>query len=87
MLYKIGEVHFRLLSTNGFHMKANDDRFTAAGCRRQNLKYDWKFHVVVWQTTSKNRAKKRAPRAAWLFFLVQPIKSFICGVVVVVLIS
>ena len=82
MLYKIGEVHIRLLSTNGFHMKAGNDRFTAAGCRRQNLKYDWKFHVVVWQATSKNCAKKRALRGAWLFFFVQPIKSLIWGVVI-----
>jgi len=38
-LYKIGEVHFRLLGTNGFHVKAKNQRFTAAGSRcRQNLK-------------------------------------------------
>ena len=44
----------------------------------------WKSHVVVWQTASKKKcAKKRAPRAAWLFFLVQPIKSLICAVVLV----
>ena len=67
MFCKKGEVHFRLLSTNGFHMKANNDRFTAAGWRRQNLKYDWKFHVVVCQTTSKTCAQKCAPRAAWVF--------------------
>ena len=42
----------------------------------------WKFHVVVWQTTSKHRCKKRAARAARLFFFIQPIKSLICGVVV-----
>ena len=42
----------------------------------------WKFHVVVWQTTSKQCSKKRAARAARLFFFVQPIKSLICGVVV-----
>ena len=42
----------------------------------------WKFHVVVWQTTSKNCTKKRAARAARLFFFIQPIKSLICGVVV-----
>ena len=40
-LYKIGEVHFRLLGTNGFHVKANSERFTAASSRcRHNLKYD-----------------------------------------------
>ena len=32
----------------------------------------------------KNCPKKRAARAARLFFLVQPIKSSICGVVVAV---
>ena len=26
-LYKIGEVHFRLLGTNGFHVKAKNERF------------------------------------------------------------
>ena len=28
----------------------------------------WKFHVVVWQATSKHCTKKRAARAARLFF-------------------
>ena len=38
-LYKIGEVHFRLLGTKGFHVKAKSERFTAASSRcRQNLK-------------------------------------------------
>ena len=34
----------------------------------------WKFHVVVWQTTSKHCTKKRAARAARLFFFIQPMK-------------
>ena len=29
-LYKIGELHFHLLGTNGFHVKAKSERFTAA---------------------------------------------------------
>ena len=38
-LYKIGEVHFRLLGTNGFHAKTKNESFTVAGSRcRQNLK-------------------------------------------------
>ena len=38
-VYKIGEVHFRLLGPSSFHVKANNERFTAAGLRfRQNLK-------------------------------------------------
>ena len=40
-LYKIGELHFRLLGTNGFHVKAKSERFTASSSRRhQNLKYE-----------------------------------------------
>ena len=81
-LYKIGELHFRLLGTSGFHVKAKSERFTAATPRcRQNLKYE-KFHVVVLQTTSKHCTKKRAAGATRLFFFIQPIKSLICGVVV-----
>ena len=41
----------------------------------------WKFHVIVWPTTSKHCIKKRATRAARLFFLIQPMKSLICDVV------
>ena len=41
MLYKIGGVHFRLLGTNGFHVKAKNERFTTASLRYcQNLKYE-----------------------------------------------
>ena len=40
-LYKMGELHFRLLGTNGFHVKAKSERSTAASLRsRQNLKYE-----------------------------------------------
>ena len=40
-LYKIGVVHFRLLATNGFRVKAKKERFTAASSRcGQNLKYE-----------------------------------------------
>ena len=40
-LYKIGGVLLRLLATNGFRVKAQKERFTAASSRcRQNLKYE-----------------------------------------------
>ena len=40
-LYKIIGVHFRLLGTNGFHVKAKNERFTAGSSRcLQNLKYE-----------------------------------------------
>ena len=39
--FKIGGVHFRLLGTNGFHVKAKNERCTSASSRcRQNLKYE-----------------------------------------------
>ena len=88
-LYKLGEVHFRLLGTNGVHVKTKNEGFTAVGSRcRQNLKCE-KFHVVVWQTASKNCTEKRAARAARLpwFSFNQPIKSLICGVFVAVTVA
>ena len=43
-----------------------------------------KFHVVIWQTNSKNCTKVRAALAARLYFLIQPIRSLFVGVVVAV---
>ena len=81
-MYKIGEVHFRLRGTNGFHAKAMNERFTAVGLR-QNLKNEG-FTSPFSRLRQKIAPKKRAARAARLFFLIQPIKSLICGVVVAV---
>ena len=40
-LYEIGVVSFSLLGTNGFHVKVESERFTAAGSRcRLSLKYE-----------------------------------------------
>ena len=47
-LYKVGKVHFRLIGTNGFNIKAKNERFADAGSRcRQNVIQIWKFHVVI----------------------------------------
>ena len=46
-----------------------------------------KFHVVIWQTASKNTTKVRAARAARLFFLIQPIRSLFSDFVVAVAVS
>ena len=47
--------------------------------------FNWKFYIVVWQTTSKNCCTKlRAARAARLYFLIYSIKSLFSGVVVAV---
>ena len=70
-LSKIREVHFRLLGRNGFHVKAENERFTAVLSSEPQKR---KFHFVIWQTTSKNCTKKRAAQGARLFFLIQPIK-------------
>ena len=43
----------------------------------------WEFHVVVTQT-ARNSSDLRAARAVRLFFLTQPIKFLIYGVVVAV---
>ena len=43
-----------------------------------------KFHVVIWQTTSKIAPKSVTHVQHDYFSLMQPIKSFICGVVVAV---
>ena len=38
---KQSQLYFRLLGTNGFHIKAENERFTASGSRsRQSLKYE-----------------------------------------------
>ena len=40
-LYKTGEVPFCLFGTNGFQVKAENEKFIAVGFRcRQNLKYE-----------------------------------------------
>ena len=81
----MGEVHFRMFDTNGFHAKAKNERFTAADSScRHNLKYE-NFMSLLRRLRRKNQCtKKRAARAARLFFLIQPIKSLIFGVVVAV---
>ena len=73
-LFKIGEVHFRLFYSNSFHVKAKNERFTAPGwhCTKISSR-----HLA--ETTSTSCTKKHAARAARLFFLIQPIKSLICG--------
>ena len=41
-LYKIDEEYFLFLGANGFHVKAKNERLTAAGSPyRQNLKYEY----------------------------------------------
>ena len=40
-LYKLGEVYFPLLRTNGFYIEGKNERFSACGSHcRQNFKYE-----------------------------------------------
>ena len=87
IVYKTGEVHLHLLGTNGYHARPKNEGFIVASFRcRQNLKYENCTSSFGSQkiAKSKNCIKKRAARAAPLFFLNKPIKPLICDVVVVV---
>ena len=80
-LYKVNELYSRVLGTNGFHVKAENERFTVAVSRfPQNLKYEISGRRLA--DYVKKLHQKRAARAARLFSLIQLIKSLICGVVV-----
>ena len=66
-LYKIGELHFRLLGTNGFHVKAKSERFTAATPRcRQNLKYE--NFTSSFSRLRQNLAAKSVPHVQHDYF-------------------
>ena len=75
--YKIGEVHFRLLGENGFHVKAKNGRFTAAAlCSRHNLKHE-NFTLLFGRLRQKIAAKSVPHMQHDYFFLIhliQPIK-------------
>ena len=81
-LYKIGGVLFRLLATNGFRVKAKKKDLLLRArvvVKTSNMKISRRRLADY---TSQHCNKKRAARAARLFFFIQPIKSLICGVVV-----
>ena len=76
----MGKVYSRMFGTNGFHVKAKNERFTAAASRcRQNPKCEI-FMSSFGSLRQKCCTKKRAARAARLFIAIQPIKSLIGGV-------
>ena len=66
-LYTMGGVHFPLLSTNGFHVKAKGERFTAASSRcRQNLKHE--NFTSSFGRLSQNIAPKSVPHLQHDYF-------------------
>ena len=67
MLYKISGVHFRVLGTNGFHVKAKNERFTATSSRcRQNLKYE--NFTLSFGRLRQNSAPKSVPHVQHDYF-------------------
>ena len=80
-LYKIRGVHFRLLGTNGFRIKAKKEDLLLQArvvVRASNMKISRRRLSDYVKTLPK----KRAARAARLFFFIQLFKSLTCGVVV-----
>ena len=63
----MGEVYFRLPVTNGFHAKAKNKRFTAAGSRcRQNLKNE--YFTSLFGRLRQNIARKSVPHVQHDYF-------------------
>ena len=72
-IYKMGEVHFRSLGTNGFHAKAkNEDLLLQARVVVRTSKIKTLSHSFA--DYLQNFSKKCAARAARLFFFIQSIK-------------
>ena len=76
---KIGEVHFLLLGTNGFHVKAKNKRFTAPGSRcRQNLNENF---VSLFGRLRQKIAGKSVPQVQhdyfFLFILFNQLNSLL----------
>ena len=68
------------IGTNCFHINEENERYTATGSRcRQNLKFKI-FKLPFDIPREKNCSRRRAARAARLFFLIQPITSLICAI-------
>ena len=66
-LYKIGEVHFRLLGANGFHAKAKNEKVYCCWLALSSETQKCKFHVFIWQTKSKI-APKSVPHVQHDYF-------------------
>ena len=83
--YEIVEVYFRLLGTNRFHAKAEDERFTAASSRcRRNLKYE--NPTSSFARLRENFSPESVPHVQYGYFFLfnQSDHCFQSGVVVAV---
>ena len=82
--YKIGAVHFLLLGTSGFHAKAKNEGLLVRDrvvVRTSYMKISRRY-LTDYVKTLHQKACRTSSKI--LFLLIQPIKSFICGVVVAV---
>ena len=61
-------------SHHSFSCQGKEWKIYCCGLTLSSEPQTWKFNDFVWRITSKNCTKKRAARAARLFFLIQPIK-------------
>ena len=86
-VYKIGEEQFLLLGTNGFYVKAKNERYLLLRARVVVRTLKMKISRRRLADYVKKLHQKHAARAARLFSLIQPIKSLICGFVVVVAVA
>lgn len=81
----IDEVSLRLFGTKGLLCKSREWKIYCSGLALSSEPQILGFHVIVWQTTSKKKRKKKIHKGAWrtcIFILVQPSVSLIFGVVV-----
>ena len=81
MLHKIGKVFFRLLETNGFHVKARNEGFPVEArlvIRTSNMKIP-RRHLADYVIKLHQKA---CPACSTIIFSLQPIKQFISSVVV-----
>ena len=62
------EVHFRLLGTNGFRVKAKNERFDYCGLSLSSEPQMWKIYVVVWQITPKKLRQKACRTCSTIIF-------------------
>ena len=79
---EIAEVYFRLLGTNGFHVKAEDKNLPLRACvvvRTSSMKIS-RRHLADYV---KKLHKKSVPHMRTIICSIQPIKSLVCVVVVV----
>ena len=68
-LHRIGKVQYRLLGTDGCHVKAKNEGFTAAGWRRRNIKYQYFMSSFGRLRQKKEKEQKAYCTFSTIYFL------------------